>query len=125
MKFKSLFALALTLATIGLSLPAVAGDRDGHNNRHNSGHNNRHDGDHDNNHSGGHKKHHNGGHNYYGKYQYYKMGDSYIHVGSHGDYFDSNGGYHDDHPEYAKYYSDSYDYKKYSYYEGGKYYAHN
>jgi hypothetical protein len=110
MKFKSLFALALTVATLGLSLPAVAGERKHHNRNH-----------------GGNSEHNSGRHNYYGKYQYHKMGNSYIHVGSKGDYFDSKGSYHEasEHPDYAQYYSDSYDYKKYSYYEGGKYYDHN
>jgi hypothetical protein len=119
MKFKSLFALVLTLATIGLSLPAVAGDRDNHNNRrNNNGHQDR-----DNHHNNG----HNNRHNYYGKYHYYKLGGSHIFIGEHGDYFDSKGEYHEasEHRDYAGYYKSDYDYKHNSYYEHGKYYAHN
>jgi hypothetical protein len=117
MKFKSLFALALTLATIGLSLPAVAGDRDNHNNRRNERHERQDD---------RHNSHQNRRHNYYGKYHYYQLSDgSHIYIGSKGDYWDQDHQYHPDSDsnDYEKYYSDGYDYKKGNYYYEGKYYS--
>jgi hypothetical protein len=110
MKFQSLFALVLTLATIGLSLPAEAGDRKGHHNRHDSGHDNSHK----------------SRHNYYGKYHYYQIkGGDYIYIGSKGDYWDSSKEYHPDTREndYEKYYDSSYDYNKGNYYYQGRYYS--
>jgi hypothetical protein len=106
MKFKSILALALTLATIGLSLPAVAaGDRDGGENSSSETSNKRP--------------------KYYGKYHYYKLGNSHIYIGSRGDYFDRDGKYHraDEHPEYRQYYSQDYKYDRYGNYydESGKF----
>jgi hypothetical protein len=107
MKFKSLLALALTLATVGASLPAVAGP--GNDGGHKSGEysNKRH------------KK-------YYGNYHYYKLGNSYIYVGSRGDYFDRDGKYYpaDRHPEYRQYFSSEYNYDLFGNYydESGRYY---
>jgi hypothetical protein len=104
MKIKSLLALALTLATIGLALPAVAADRDG---------------------GGNNSETSNARPKYYGKYHYYKLGDSYIYIGSRGDYFDRDGKYHgaDEHPEYRQYFSQDYKYNRYGNYydESGKF----
>jgi hypothetical protein len=105
MKIKSLFALALTLTTLGATLPAVAGDGGG-------GHN-----------SGGHS---NKQQKYYGKYHYYKIGNSHIYIGSRGDYFDRDGKYYsaDKNPGYSKYYSQDYNYERSGNYidDSGKYY---
>jgi hypothetical protein len=108
MKLKSLLALALILATVGLSLPAGADDRDDSNrDRRNRNSQN--------------KK----GNQYYGKYHYYKLSDTaHIYIGSKGDYWDSDGKYYPDTPrnDYEKYYDTSYDYGKGDFYESGKYY---
>jgi hypothetical protein len=105
MKFKSLLALALALTTIGLALPAVAGDLDGGGNSSGETSNKRS--------------------KYYGKYHYYKLGNSYIYIGSRGDYFDRDKQYHDadEHPEYRQYYSQNYNYDRYGNYfdASGKY----
>lgn len=108
MKVKSLLALALTLITIGLSLPAIAreGDDNDRNRDRKSGQRNQRN-------------------NYYGKYHYYKLTDgSHIYIGSKGDYFDSNGKYYpdSDSTDYERKYNTSYDYSKGDYYESGKYY---
>jgi hypothetical protein len=103
MKLKSLFALALILTTVGLSLPAAADDRDGSNQSSQTKKRNQ----------------------YYGKYHYYKLSDgSHIYIGSKGDYWDQEKKYHPDTPEndYEKYYDTSYEYKKGDYYESGNYY---
>lgn len=113
MKFKSLFALALSLATIGLSLPALAGDS-GSWDRKDSGHRAQ-------NSEQSEKK----SPQYYGNYYPYKMGGNYMYVGSKGDYFDRYGKYHsaDEHPEYSQYYNSQYNFEQYGNYydEYGKY----
>ena len=98
MKVKLLFALVLNLATIGLSLPALAGD-DGNWNRRDSDRYDRHV-EHQNTKSS----------QYYGNYYPYKMGDYYTYIGSKGDYFDRYGKYYsaDKHPEYRQYFNASY-----------------
>ena len=109
MKLKSLFALALILATVGLSLPAAADDRDGRNQ------------DRSNRISQNKRRK-----QYDGKYHYYKLSDgSHIYIGNKGDYWDQDGKYYPDTPsnDYEKYYDSSYDYSKGDYYESGKYYA--
>ncbi len=109
MKSKSLLALALALATIGLSFPAVAGERDGDNNRRNDRQ----------------ERRDNRRQSYYGKYHYYKLSDgSHIYIGSKGDYWDRRGNYYPDteNNDYEKYHDTGYDYSKGDYYESGKYY---
>jgi hypothetical protein len=120
MKSKSLLALALALATIGLSFPAVAGDRDDDNNRRNNRHERR-----DDRHNRRDNRHNNR-YSYYGKYHYYKLSDgSHIYIGSKGDYWDQSGKYYadTDSNDYEKYYDTGYDYKKGDYYESGRYYS--
>lgn len=107
MKLKSLFALALILGTVGLSLPAAADDRDGGNQ------------DRSNRNSQNKKRN-----KYHGRYHYYKMSDgSYIYIGSKGDYWDQDRTYHPDTSsnDYEKYYNPGYDYSKGDYYESGTY----
>lgn len=108
MKSKSLLALALAIATIGLSFPAVAGDRDGNNNRQSDRKERRYN-------------------NYDKYYHYYELkGGDYIYIGRNGDYYDSKGNYHEasDNPSYRKYYNSRYNYKRYGkYYYDKKYYA--
>jgi hypothetical protein len=114
MKLKSLFTLALILATIGLSLPAVAGDRDDRHNRRNDRHERRND-------------RHNSRRDHSSYYHYYKLDNGdYIYIGKNGDYWDSSNNYHkySENRSYKKYYDSSYDYEKYGkYYSGRKYYA--
>jgi hypothetical protein len=111
MKLKSLFTLFLALATIGLSFPAVAGDRDGHRKH---GQENHHQKNQKN-----HKNHKNKHRDYYHFYDM-KSGDyDYIYIGRKGDFFDDKGNYHEasEKPRYRDYYNSNYDYVSY-----GKYY---
>lgn len=108
MNFKSLFALALSLATVGLSLPALAGDRDGGNwdwkdRNHNEQRQDRLE-----------KK----AYKYYGNYYPYKIDGYYFYIGSKGDYFDRYGKYYgpEEHPEYSQYFNRQYDYEQYGNY---------
>lgn len=120
MKFKSLFALALSLATIGLSLPALAGDRDGGN----WDRKDRSYGEQQDEQSSG-DRFNKKGHKYYGSYYPYKLDGYYIYIGSKGDYFDRYGKYYDrsEHPDYSQYFNRQYDYEQYgNYYDKyGKY----
>jgi hypothetical protein len=111
MKVKSLFALALSLATIGLSLPALAGEggswKDSDSSMQSS------------------EPQEKKAPQYYGNYYPYKLDGYYIYVGSKGDYFDRYGKYHSDeeHPEYSQYYNPQYNFEQYGNYydEYGKY----
>ena len=98
MKIKLLLALVINLATIGLSLPALAGDDDNWNRRDS----NRYDSrvEHQDTKSS----------QYYGNYYPYKMGNDYIYIGSKGDYFDRYEKYYSagKHPEYKQYFNASY-----------------
>ena len=98
MKIKLLLALVLNLATIGLSLPALAGNDDNWNRQDSDRYNRRVE--HQDTKSS----------QYYGNYYPYKIGDYYIYVGSKGDYFDRYGKYYsaDKHPEYRQYFNASY-----------------
>jgi hypothetical protein len=113
MKVKPLFALVLSLATIGLSLPALAGEG-GNWNSQDSGHTAQSSEHQD-------KK----SPQYYGNYYPYKIGNYYIYVGSKGDYFDRYGKYYaaEEHPEYSQYYNSQYNFEQYGNYydEYGKY----
>ena len=120
MKLKSLFALALTLAPIGLSLPAVAGDRDDNHERRNDRHERRDD------HHERRDSRHNSRNNYDGKYHYYKLSNGdYIYIGSKGDYWDSSKNYHkaSDNLSYGDYYNSAYNWNKGNYYYEGQYYS--
>jgi hypothetical protein len=114
MKVKPLFALVLSLATIGLSLPALAGD-DGNFDRQDS-----------DRHAQSSDRQDKKSPQYYGNYYPYKMGGYYIYVGSKGDYFDRYGKYYsaDEHPEYSQYHNQNYNFEKFGNYydEDGKYY---
>jgi hypothetical protein len=116
MKFKPLFALALSLATIGLSLPALAGDDSSGNwDRKDRNSSERHNND----------SYSKKSYNYYGNYYPYQLDGYYIYVGSKGDYFDRYGKYHapDEHPEYSQFFNRQYEYAQYgNYYDKyGKY----
>lgn len=104
MKFKSLFAIALTLTMIGLSFPAVAGEQDRQNSGQNSGYKQK---------------------PYYGKYYHHAKTDTgydiYIHAD--GDYW-KDGVYYPDTEEntFESYHDPNYKYKKVGdYYYGDRY----
>jgi hypothetical protein len=90
MKFKSFLTLFVTLATIGASLPAVAGDSD------------RSSGS-----SSGSSEFHEK-HNYYGNYFPYQD----VYVGSKGDFFDRRGKHHFSRENRGYRYNSGYDYKR-------------
>ena len=117
MKIKLLLALVLNLATIGLSLPALAGNDDNWNRQDSDRYNRRVE--HQDTKSS----------QYYGNYYPYKIGDYYIYVGSKGDYFDRYGKYYsaDKHPEYRQYFNASYKLEQLGNYydERGKYHDEN
>ena len=98
MRVKLLFVLVLNLATIGLSLTALACGPH-HSNRHDSKPYDQHVEHQDTKSS-----------RYYGNYYPYEMKGDYVYVGSKGDYFDRYGEYHpeDEHPEYKQHFNPIY-----------------